>query len=65
MGGRFGPSVPLPPRVDPSQIGNDFVSKCPLLVGIHILLNQTNIKCFQPLPRIFYYCFTGLQRVLR
>lgn len=62
-----GPRKCLQPLLgeDPFQIGNDLAAKCPLSDGLHIPLHQTNIKCFQPLPRIFYYCFTGLQRVLR
>lgn len=33
---------------DPFQIGNGFVSKCPLSDGMLILLNQTNITCSSP-----------------
>lgn len=42
--------LPLPGE-DPLQIGNDFVSKSPLSDGLCLPFSQTNIKCFQPLPR--------------
>lgn len=48
----------LPPLgEDPLQIGNDFVAKCPLSDGIHIPLNQTNIKCFQASASDFLLLF--------
>lgn len=39
------------PGGDPLQIGNDFVSKSLLSDGLCLPFSQTNIKCFQPVPR--------------